>query len=47
MTLYNVKFLPENYVTKKGDLVFTITSENHLIYFYHHYDRIPAPELFK
>ena len=44
MRLYDVKILPHGYVTKKGDLVYTITSQNLLIYFYHKYDRISVPE---
>ena len=31
----NLNFCPENYKTKVGDVVFTITSERVLIYFYH------------
>lgn len=44
MRLYDVKILPHGYVTQKGDLVYTITSQNLLIYFYHKYDRNSVPE---
>jgi len=42
--LYDVKVLRDDYVTQKGDLVYTITSQNLLIYFYHKYDRFSVPE---
>lgn len=41
---YKVKFYREGYVTKKGDLVFIITSENECIYFYHYADRDFLPD---
>jgi len=44
MRLYDVKIFPHGYVTKKGDLVYTITSQNLFIYFYHKYDRNSVPE---
>ena len=39
--MYDVKILRDDYVTKKGDLVYTITPQNLLIYFYHKYDVAP------
>ena len=42
LKMYDVKILRDDYVTKKGDLVYTITSQNLLIYFYHKYDVAPV-----
>ena len=44
LRMYDVKILPANYVTQKGDLVYTVTSQNLFIYFYHKYDRNSVPE---
>ena len=44
LRLYDVKILRDDYITKKGDLIFSITSQNLFIYFYHKYDRNSVPE---
>ena len=35
LQIHNLQFCPENYKTKIGDFVFSITSEKVMIYFYH------------
>lgn len=35
----NLEFCPNNYITRIGDLVFSITSEKTMIYFFHYADK--------
>ena len=41
LQLYNVKLCPADYKTKVRDFIFSITSENVLVYFFHMSDKFP------
>ena len=45
LKIYNIQLCRENYKTKIGDFVFSITSENVLIYFYHLADKDSSNEI--
>ena len=44
LKLYDVKIWRDTYTTKKGDFIFSFTSESALIYFYHIADKISSQE---